>query len=115
MKLFNSKPLNKMSRDELVDLILSTGIEKYLKSDIKDASTEELKKVASIARTDEFKKMGGVAKFFFYLGLISSFMFVVSLIRTHFVQSIFELIVAILSFIVSTFLQIKKGIKSVKE
>ncbi len=74
MKMFNSKSFNEMSRGELIDIILNTGTQKYLKEDITDASIEELRKVASITHAGE-NGMKGVAKFFFYLGLILFTMF----------------------------------------
>lgn len=113
MKLFNSKSLEEMNRDELIDIILSTGTEKYLKDNINNALIEDLRKVASITHVDE-KGMTGGAKFFFFLGLILSAMFIISLIRAHWTQSIIELIIAVFSFGTSSFLHTRKGIKSIK-
>lgn len=113
MKLFNSKSLDEMSRDELIDIIQNTGTQKYLESDINNAPIEELKKIASITHAGE-KRMKGMAKFFFYFGLILFFMFIISLIRAHWTQAIVELIIAILAFAVSSFSHIRKGIKSIK-
>ena len=114
MKLFNSKSLNEMSRDELVDIILNTGTQKYLENDIDNASIEDLKKVASITHVDE-KGMKGVAKFFFYLGLILFAMFIISLIRAHWTQAIIELVITIFAFAASSFFHVGKGIKSIKK
>jgi len=113
MKLFNSKSLAEMNRDELIDIILSTGTEKHLKDNINNASVEDLRKIASITYVGE-KGMTGKAKFFFFLGLILFAMFLISLIRTHWTQSIVELIIAVFSFSISSFLHIRKGIKSTK-
>lgn len=112
--MFNSKSLNEMSREKLVDIIINTGTQKYLKDNIDEASIEELRKVASITHADE-KGMKGLAKFFFYLGLILFVMFIISIIRAHWTQAIIELVIAILAFATSSFSHIRKGIKSVKE
>ena len=114
MKLFNSKPLNEINRNELIDIILDTGTQKYLKGDVNDVSIEELKKVASITHAGE-KGMKGAAKFFFYLGLILFVMFIISLIRAHWTQAVIELVIGILAFATSSFLHIKRGIKSIKK
>jgi hypothetical protein len=114
MKLFNSKSLNEMGRDELIDIILDTGTQKYLKGDINEASIEELKKIASITHVGE-KGMKGMAKFFFYFGLILFIMFIISLIRAHWTQAIIELIIVVLVFATSSFSHVRKGIKSIKK
>jgi len=114
MKMFNSKSLNEMSREELVDIIINTGTQKYLKGSIDEASIEELKKVVSITHAGE-KGMKGLAKFFFYLGLILFVMFVISIIRAHWTQATIELVIAIFAFASSSFSHIRKGIKSVKK
>lgn len=114
MKLSNYKSLNEMDRNELIDTILKTGTEKYLKCDINSATIEDLRKVASITHVGE-KGMTGLAKFFFFFGTILFIMFVISLIRTHWVQSVVELIIAIFAFAASSFLHIRKGKKLIKE
>ena len=113
MNLFTSKLLNEMNRDEIIDIILNTGTQKYLKGDINDASIEELIKVASITYTGEKEK--GMVNFFFYLGLILFAMFIISIIRAHWTQAIIELVIAVLAFAASSFLHIRKGIKSIKK
>lgn len=107
------KFLEKMSREELIEVIGKTGTEKYLDCNIQDASIEDLRKVASIVTTDK-RGMTGLAKLFFVIGLVLLFMFVISIIRAHWVQSIVELIIAIISLSLSSILHIGKGIKSLK-
>lgn len=114
MKLFNSKPLIEMSRDEIIDIILNTGTQKHLKEDINNASLEELIKVASITHAGD-KGMQGMAKVFFYLGLILFALFIVSIFRAHWMQAVIELIIAVLSFAASSLLHIRRGIKSTKK
>jgi len=114
MKYFNSKSLNEMGRNELIEIITNTGTQKYLKNDINTTSIEELKKVASITHVGE-NGMKGIAKFFFYLGLVLFAMFIISIIRAHWTQAVAELIIAVLAFAASSFSHVRKGLKSVKE
>ena len=102
--------LSDHNRNELIDIILKSRTEKYLDGDINSASIEDLRKVASITHVGE-KGMTGLAKFFFFFGIILFGTFIVSLFRTHWMQSIVELAIAIFAFGTSSFLHVRKGKK----